>query len=212
VGFIDWLRLIWPQSRRSWFAVSATVFAGNIDWWQAEWENRRRLEPLFEPWTAIGPEAALLLAVALQAKEPGEQGLAVEAAIALIADGRLRLGLVSAAFAALEELMAEQPERHYPRRLLQPHRFAGAMERVAAASAFHAGAGQEILASTLAFFASTRGHAPVPVGQLASPLRLLIELGAQLGRPVPESTRPTLARVASGKGETARLAGQLLSS
>ena len=209
-AFVDWLALVWPQSRRSWFAVSAQLFAANIDWSEAEWANRRRLEPLFEPWTAIGLEAALLLAVALQAREPGEQGLAVEATIALLSDGRLKPDQICGAIRQLGEVMAEQPASRWPDRVLQPRRFADAMGRVAAASAAHAAVAQEIVAATLRFFAIRDGAVTVPIGQLTAPLRLLVELGAQLERPVPAVARPTLEQLASGSGETARLARRLL--
>ena len=208
-GYVDWASTVWPQSRRSWFASASLVMLRNLDWSSAAWANRRLLEPLFDPWTAIGSEAAILLAVALQAKEPGERGLAVEATTLLLLDGRLTPASLSAAFVALEELMASQPPSKYPTHALQPRRLSGSMERVAAASSGHALAAQEILASTLACFAG-RGPAPVPIGQIAPLLRVMIELEAQVGRPTPVIARSSLERLAAGKGETASLAARLV--
>ena len=41
---VDWMRLIWPQDRRSWFAASAALLLDNLDWWEARWHDRQRLE------------------------------------------------------------------------------------------------------------------------------------------------------------------------
>jgi hypothetical protein len=209
-ALVDWLRYVWPQDRRSWFAAAALLMARNIDWWEAEWSNRLRLEPLFEPWTAIGAEAALLLAVALQAKEPGERGLAVEAATALLADGRLTPEAIGGAYATLADLMAAEPASKHPHRLLRAQRFAMSLEEVTSASRAHALVAQETAARTLESFATPRGPVFVPVGQLAPILRLMVELAAQIGRPTPAIARPSLELLAAGKGDTGKLAGQLL--
>jgi hypothetical protein len=50
----------------------------------------------------------------------------------------------------------------------------------------------------------------VPVGQMAPLLRLMIELAAQTGRPTLALARPSLERLAAGKGDTGKLARQLL--
>lgn len=209
-ALVDWLRLLWPQSRRSWFAAAAVLMARNLDWDQAEWPNRLRLKPLFEPWTEIGREAAFLLAVALQAKEPGERGLAGEAAAVLLADGRLKPQAIETAIAELADLVAAQPASNWPHRLLRPPRFATSLAQVASASRAHTLAAQEIAALTLESFATPRGPVFVPVGQLAPLLRLMIELAAQTGRPTLAVARPSLERLAAGKGDTGKLARQLL--
>ena len=78
---------------------AAVVLGDNLDWWEARWENRTYLEPLVDPDVPLRPMALLVLAIGLAAKEPGEHGLATDAAIAAIADGRLdgtKLGSVMA--------------------------------------------------------------------------------------------------------------------
>jgi hypothetical protein len=209
-ALVDWLRFVWPQNRRSWFGSAAVLLARNMEWDEAQWPNRLRLEPLFEPWTEIGREAALLLAVALQAKEPGERGMATEAAAVLLADGRLKPQAIETAIAELADLMAAQPASKWPHRLLRPPRFATSLEQVASASRAHALAAQEIAALTLESFATPRGPVFVPVGQLAPLLRLMIELAAQTGSPTPPMARPSLERLAVGKCDTGKLARQLL--
>jgi hypothetical protein len=209
-ALVDWLRFVWPQSRRSWFAAAALIMAQNIDWWEAQWPNRLRLEPLFEPWTTIGTEAALLIAVTLQAKDPGERGLAVEAATALLADGRLTVQAVEGAYSNLADLTGAEAVSKYPHRMLKPQRFAVSMGQIASASPAHALACQDIAAQTLDSFVTARGPVFVPVGQLAPILRLMVELAAQTGRPTPAVAGPSLERLAAGKGDTAKLADQLL--
>ena len=209
-GFLGWLRLIWPQSRRSWFAASARALGHNLDWWEAQWENRELMEPLFEDWTPIGSEACLLLAVALQCKEPGEQGLAGEAVAQLLANRKLSDEQLVSAMADLERASAEQGGKTYPDSLLRPQRFGAAMLNLAAYSPAHAAAALRILAGALGLLASRRLRSLAPIGQFAAPLRVLVELSAQTGASVPITAEPILAEFARGKGEAARLATRLL--
>jgi hypothetical protein len=82
-------RLEWPLARESMFAAGAYHIGINLDWWEAAWENRLYLEPLLDPDVPLKHMALLLLALGLAAKEPGEHGLAVDALIVAIDDGRV---------------------------------------------------------------------------------------------------------------------------
>jgi hypothetical protein len=86
---VSWVSYIWPLARESFFAEGACRIAQNIDWWEAQWENRVYLVPLLDPDVPMKPMALLLLTLGLAAKEPGESGLATDALIAAIADARL---------------------------------------------------------------------------------------------------------------------------
>ena len=88
-GAIPWLKSVWPIAGESFFAQGIEAIASNIDWWEARWENRAYLEPLLDADVPLRPMALLLLTLGLAAKEPGEQGLATEALIAAIRDGRI---------------------------------------------------------------------------------------------------------------------------
>jgi hypothetical protein len=70
-------------------ARGACVVQANLEWSEAEWHNAAFLEPLAEPDTHLGHAGLVLLAMGLGAKEAREQGLAVDALIAAIADGRV---------------------------------------------------------------------------------------------------------------------------
>ena len=89
---LRWVLTVWPMQRESWFARAVPGFAGNLDWWEAAWSNRTLLEPLLDPDVPLRPMALLMLALGLAAKEPGESGLATDALIAAIDDGRLDAG------------------------------------------------------------------------------------------------------------------------
>jgi hypothetical protein len=64
------------------------MMGGNIDWWEAQWQNRAYLEPLLEPTTPMGPMACLLLVLALAGKEPGQTAIAIDALVHAHAQGR----------------------------------------------------------------------------------------------------------------------------
>ncbi|MBK7006803.1 MAG: hypothetical protein IPH37_18085 [Burkholderiales bacterium] len=61
------------------FAEGAHALGNNLNWWEANWQNRAYLDVLIEPTTPMTPMALLLLAVALAGKEPGQTALAVDA-------------------------------------------------------------------------------------------------------------------------------------
>ncbi len=86
---LRWQALVWPQQRETWFGMGVQVFAGNLEWWEAEWGNRAFLESLLHPDTHPGPMAMLLLTLGLAAKEPGESSLATDVYAAMVRDGRL---------------------------------------------------------------------------------------------------------------------------
>ncbi len=132
----------------------------NLDWEEARWHDRRRLESLFEPWTPLGREAAMLLAVALQAKEPGERGLAVDAAIVAVEGGRLPSDLVVRAFDEVATALEPQPPSKYPLTLFRPGRLAASLEAIARPSGVHGAWALEVASGALARMVAT--HEPGP--------------------------------------------------
>jgi len=209
-AIVDWAASVWPQDRRSWFAVSAALLLGNLDWWEARWHDRRRLEPLFEPWTPLGPEAGMLLAVALQAKEPGQRGLAVDAVIAGIDDGRLAAATVVTGLDEVATGLEVQPDAAHPVTLFRPGRLATSLDEIARRSGPHRAWALEVGAGALARAVATTRPAAVPRGQLTPMLRLLVELMAVDGASLPGVAARPLEAVAGGSGDAARLARGLL--
>jgi hypothetical protein len=86
---VRWAGSVWPLGIEAWFAAGVLVIGQNIDWFEAEWGNRAYLEPLLDPDVPLQPMALTLLVLGLAAAEPGESGLATDALIAAIDDGRL---------------------------------------------------------------------------------------------------------------------------
>jgi hypothetical protein len=209
-ALVDWMRLIWPQDRRSWFAVSAALLLDNLDWWEARWHDRQRLEALFEPWTPLGREAAMLLAVALQAKEPGQRGLAVDAVVEAVTHERLSPEIVVRGFDEVSVALEAQPASAYPITLFRPGRLATSLDEIARRSGRHQAWALEVAAGAIARIQATSRPQPVPGGQLTPMLRLLVELTASLRTAVPPSALPALQALTTGSGEGARIARSLL--
>ncbi len=86
---VCWSSTVWPGARDSFFAAAAVNISKNIDWWEANWQNKAFFESLLDPGTPLRKMGMLLLILGLAAKEPGEYGLATDAAITAIEDGRL---------------------------------------------------------------------------------------------------------------------------
>jgi hypothetical protein len=89
-GAIHYVATLLPSDLQGFFAEGARMVGGNIDWWEAQWQNRAYLEPLLEPTTQMGPMACLLLALALAGKEPGQTAVAVDALVHAHAQGRFK--------------------------------------------------------------------------------------------------------------------------
>jgi uncharacterized protein DUF6493 len=192
-GMFRWIATVQPGYRETWAAVGSLLIGTNLDWWSAEWGNRAFLEPFLDPWTPLGPQALLLLGIALGAKEAGERGLAADVARLAITDGRLdgaglAKGLSGAAAVALD----------------RPQRWAISLADVAAESAGHAGLVAEAIGQTLPV---VQDRAP---GSLVPLLRALDELLAEIGSAPTADARPTLDALATRGTQTGRLTRSIL--
>jgi hypothetical protein len=142
----------------------------NLDFWEASWNDSAYLEVLGDPLTAFGPMATLLLALGLAAKEPGQVGLAVEAAIAALGDGRLAGQVLGGTMAGL-----------LPSGLIKAARWAKSLATVAAASDRHAA---EVAIAIQAAFRGQSDQGPRDEGKLVELLHeLLIARGARITDP-----------------------------
>src|SRR5262245_630916 len=74
--------------RASAFDAGEVTPAVNLAPWDAARGHGMCLEPLLDPDVPHGPMARIMLALGLAAKEPAEHGLATDALIASIDDGR----------------------------------------------------------------------------------------------------------------------------
>jgi len=153
------------------------------------------LEPLFDPDTAFTESAQLALTIALVSKDPGARGLAVDALIALIADGRCageEFGLILGKLTATEGI-------------IRLNRLAESLTDVARVSPRHAR-----LAGRITFSAILALKLPLPADlhHLLTPLR---EWLIATNEPLPAPIATVLATI-KGAGKTATLANAILSN
>jgi len=192
-GTVRWTSMIWPLARESCFAGAIQDCFENLDWSEAEWQNRTMLEPLLDPGTPLRYAGLMLLAGMLGAKEPGESGLATDIAIRAIDDGRLGSDNLGAALAEL-----------LPSQLIKPGRWQKTMGEVARASKVHAAVVQIALQHC---FVGQPASLPKDYSKL---LELLYELSVELELPIRlDACREFLENVGSA-GKAGKLAKNLL--
>ncbi len=193
IGAVRWTATIWPQALESYFASSAVHCFSNLDWWEAEWQNRTMLEPLIDSGTPLRYAGLLLLSSMLAAKEPGESGLATDIAVRAIEDGRLGSDNLGNALANL--LISG---------LIKSGRWHKTLSEIARTSQVHAAVVQLALQRC---FENPKQALPRDSNKL---LELLYELSLELG--VSVTSEPCRAWLSSGAaiGKGIKLAKNLL--
>ena len=188
-----WCATVNPHGSEDWFAAGCCALGGNLEWWQADWSTRAYLEPLLDPQTSIRAMGALLIALGLAAREAGESGLAADALIATIADGRLDDKALGHALKGASSSGA-----------IKYSRWAKQLDRAAQAGALQA---RTIFAAIETLF---EAGAPADPGDFGRLVELQFELAHLTGlRLTNPSARRTLADLKTG-GKTGRAATQLL--
>ena len=94
-GSISFYATMLPADLENFCAEGAALLSRNVDWWQAHWEHKAYLRALLHPTVAMGPMAALLLAVGLAGKEAGEAAVAVDVLVQSVVEGRLDAKLLA---------------------------------------------------------------------------------------------------------------------
>jgi hypothetical protein len=190
-ALLRYLATVLPSSLEGFFAEGCRQIGNNLDWWEAQWQNRAYLAPLLDatvPVTAAQPMAVLLLALALAGKEPGQTALAVDALVQAFTEGRLD---VPALGAQLRALLASS--------LVMTKRCSKSLQAAVRADARLAAPVFDVLCEMLA------ADAENPPKDLAALMELLLELALSLQRTLPSSTRDVLARLPlGGKGRAAQ--------
>ncbi len=192
-GAVRWSATIWPLARESWFAACAGECLSNIDWSEAQWQNRTMLEPLLDSGTPLRKAGVLLLAGMLGAKEPGESGLATDIAIRAIDDGRLGSDNLGEALSLL-----------LTSGLIKPGRWKKTLTEVAAASPVHSAIIQIALQQC---FSDPAKELPKDSAKL---LELLYELSVDAGIPLTSESCRTFLASGTASGKSAKMAKSLL--
>ncbi|WP_457337599.1 DUF6493 family protein [Rhizobacter sp. P5_C2] len=176
-----------PGEMETFFAEGALALGNNLDWSEAQWQNRAWLLPLLDDTVAIGPMALLVLALALAGKDPGQTALAIDALVATHADERLP---VDAFAATLRDLLATP--------LVKPPRLRKSFDAALRAAPAFAAPLIDVLGVALKAAPGT-----VPL------LELLHELLLQQGQPLPAPVREAL-QAGTFSGRAKALQKQLL--
>jgi len=193
-GGIAWGATVWPQARESYFAEGASAIGSNLDWWDASWFHRTFLYPLLDSDTPLGRMGMLLLLVGLAAKEPGEHGLATDAAIQAINDGRLGTDNFGASLA-----------EYLPSEFFNPTRLAKRFTDLASVSELHA---YVVLRALEQGIQGAADNQPRGIGDL---LELENELATQLGLSIANDQHLKLLREFKGASKSSKAARSLLS-
>ena len=160
---IPWAATVWPGARESFFRIGASDIGGNLDWWEARWENQNFLSPLLDQETPLRVQGLMLLLTGLAAKEPGEYGLATDAAILSISDGRLGT-----------DNLGGWLSEYLPSEFFNSSRLAKRFTDIAAVSDLHA------YVTFRAFEQTLCGDPKKQPRGMADLIELMVELGTQL--------------------------------
>lgn len=193
VGAVRWSAMIWPLVRESYFAAGWEDLVDNVDWWEANWQFRSYLEPLLDSGTPLRRMGLLLLVTCLAAKEPGEQGLSIDAAIRAIEDGRLGSDNLGQ---AVSELL--------PTGIIKPGRWQKAFTDIARISTTHAAV---VFIGLQAGLRGEIAKLPKDIGKL---LELLRELAHELSLPIHDAGCREWLQQFGTSGKSGKLARELL--
>ncbi len=165
--FLRWLATTWPGGSEAYAAAFAEQLFGNIDWWEARWEQIAVYEVLGAPFVRFGPMATLVLAIGLGAKEPGQSTASCDAAISALGTGTLTGAQLGATLLRLRGSGAVKLKR-----------WASTLKSVASTSPVHA---EHVATAIQACLRGEPSSAPRDEGSLVA---LLLELLAELERPL----------------------------
>ena len=77
-----------PSDLEAFFAQGLLEIGNNLDWWEAQWQDKTFLTILLDCSTPVGPIAVKMLAYALGGKEPGQTATAIDAFVAATVEQR----------------------------------------------------------------------------------------------------------------------------
>jgi hypothetical protein len=187
-----WVATIWPLCRESFFAAGADWLLGLECNPSVVRIYQPFLEELLDPDTPLGPMARLLLAGALSSIRPELQGLATDALIAAVDDGRMDGGRLGGTLHCL-----------FTGGLVKPNRLAKALRDAARVSPLHARVAAQALERALV--GSAERHRDLHIL-----LELLKELLIGIGERLSDPTVMTFLRGLKISGKTAKLVQDLL--
>jgi hypothetical protein len=184
-GMVRYASTLVPSNPEAFFAEGARMLGNNLDWFEAQWQNRAYLDALLDCCVPFKPMATLALALGLAGKDPGQTAIAVDALVQAGIDGRLD---VAALGSTLRDLLATP--------LVKAARLRKSLEAASRAEDGMPAVVFEVLCSAVTM------EPPRVPKDLASLLELLLELALGQGLELSPSTRAALAALRlGGKGK-----------
>lgn len=185
----SWWASAWPACPEGFFAQEIGHLKWSLDQtavrWSGDWE------PLFDPEVPATPVARALVLLGLSARHPGISGLARDALVAMIFDGRLT-----------ERGLAESLALVLPTDVLTHPRWLSAFREVAGVSPLHLWVLREALAGSVVALRAK------PAAPACAVLEVLHEWSVEVERAVPDPARVHLQSMTGGK--LGRLAKSIL--
>jgi Family of unknown function (DUF6493) len=206
---------IWPSALESFFAAGAQqlIEAGERS---SDWQGSRGfLLPLLDPDVPIRAMARLLLAIGLNAKLPEIAGLATDALIGAIDDGRLDAENLGQSLRIAWQFRVETAGYNFythvssntpvSAAIVIPLRWAKTLGDVARSSVLHA----SVIARAVELFVVDETSGSRTTVSLLPLLELLREASVESGRAVSAAARAYLGGLGTG-GKTGRVVSELL--
>ncbi len=192
-GAVRYSATLLPSDPEAFFADGVRAVGNNLDWSEAQWQNRAYLDRLLDPVTAMTPMACLLLVLALFGKEPGQTAIAVDAWVAAHTEGRL-----SSAQPLVEPLtvLLASP-------LVKPARLHKSLQAALRIDARMQAPVFELLCAAVTV------NPEDPPRDMALLLSLLLELKVDGARPLPPDVQSSLSQMKLS-GQAKQLRAQLL--
>ena len=182
---------IWPADPSATFALGTKRILKTIDHGACAWDSKTTyFDRLFDPDQLYGKPARYLILSSLMAKDGDVRGLAIDALIDAISDGRVT-----------GQQMGKDLRDFFKHKVVKANRFAEGLVAVSRQSVLHIYVCSEILQAALA-----EQRLPQGVHHL---LQCLLEWLIELKAPISVGVRETLSEV-EGNSKTAKLAKKLL--
>lgn len=187
-GSILYFASLLPADLEGLFADGVSLLSRNLDWFEAQWENAAYLRQLLHGDVPVDSLAAVLLALGLAGKEPGQAAIATDALVQSHAEGRLDVAALAGSVRGF--LRGD---------LAACARYAKSLR---AALRIEAGAASAVFAVLCEAIAARPADPPKDTASLLE-LMLEIVLGHRIG--LPAATREALESLqVGGKGKSLR--------
>lgn len=190
-NMIRWSSTVWPLNQEPFFSQGVRVFDHSQR--LANSPYAAFIEPMLQSHVDIGEVGSSLLALGIASSDPAVRSVAIDAAVAAIAEGRLSLDLMRQTMAVL-----------IPSGQVPVGRWTKALGEVSGVSGQHATFIRDLIAGSL------RHDPSAPPRDIGGLVELLYELSVATSTPIDDPKTMEYLRDVKGGGKLKRFAGRLL--